>query len=85
MRLGKPSLETYSHALFPRAPLTATLLICCRLRGVSMEEEVNHKHERLGSVQQEQRGAHIRQLTLIELEAEVRGGSHAGVVDRFFV
>lgn len=39
MRLGKPSLEKTSHALFPRAPLTATLLICCRLRGVSTEEK----------------------------------------------
>lgn len=39
MRLGKPSLENTSHALFPRALLTTTLLICCRLRGVSMEEK----------------------------------------------
>lgn len=39
MRLGKPSLETTSRALVPRATLTATLLICCRLRGVSNKEK----------------------------------------------
>lgn len=39
MRLGRPSLETTLHALVPSALLTATLLICCRLRGVSKEEK----------------------------------------------
>lgn len=39
MRLGKPSLETSLQALVPRALLTATLLICCKQRGVSEEEE----------------------------------------------
>lgn len=39
MRLGKLSLETTSSALVPRALLTATLLTCCRLRGVSKERE----------------------------------------------
>lgn len=42
MRVGKASLETTSCALVPRALLRATLLSCCRLRGVSEEGEAHH-------------------------------------------
>lgn len=80
MRLGSPSLVRTSAALFPTALLTATLLICCRLRGVSAMGGKNK-----GGVKEKRDGMQKvnRELTLVELEAEIRGRAQAGVVDGF--
>lgn len=81
MRVGKPSLETTPRALVPRALLKATLLSCCRLRGVSTKEKDHHVtylqlllHIGTGST-----------LTFEELQAAVRGRAHTRVVNGFFV
>lgn len=86
MRLGKSSWETTPRALIPRDSLRATLLICCRLRGVSEEEKFKQTTVNLCHYL----SAILKintciTLTLIELQAEISWRSQVGVVDWFFV
>ncbi|MEQ2267733.1 hypothetical protein XENORESO_009757 [Xenotaenia resolanae] len=87
MLLGKCSSEMTLCALVPRLLLQATLLSCCRLRGVSEEGKTNTRclifAKALGLLKE--RAVHVSTRTFIELEAEVRGRSHAGVMDGLLV
>lgn len=87
MLLGKRRSEMTSRALAPRVLLKATLLSCCRLRGVSEERQTNTRclifAKTLALLKK--RAIRVTTRTFIELEAEVRGRSHAGVVDGLLV